>query len=53
MIYLHGFAIGFFVLAGCAISDNLVFIAVWNTDDFKEANLKASVRNAKDEYMQQ
>lgn len=52
-MYLHGFAIGFFVLAGYAISDHLVFIAEQITDDFKEANMKTTVRSAEDEYMQQ
>lgn len=40
IIYLHGFATAFLVLAGCAISGHLVFIAVWSTDNFKEANIK-------------
>lgn len=48
VIYFHGFAIDFFVLAGFAISDHLGYTAVRNTDDFKEANMKASVKNAKD-----
>lgn len=45
--------LAFFVLAGCAISDHLVFIAVQNRDYLKEGNMKASVRNAKGEDMQQ
>lgn len=40
IIYLHGFATAFLILAGCAISDHLVFIAVWSTDNFKGANMK-------------
>lgn len=40
IIYLNGFATAFLVLAGCAISGYLVFIAVCSTDNFKEANIK-------------
>lgn len=40
IIHLHGFATACLILARCAISGHLVFIAIWSIDNFKEANIK-------------